>query len=110
MQDAFRRMIEKKMLEKVQAELAKKQEEDEVFKREVQIHTAQREKEIEGEKQRIILDCEIKVKTANEARQDAEQRARDNTVRSMVQASMQLGMIDGSAAPIDPDQLHQHYN
>ena len=68
MQDAFRRMIEKKMLEKVQAELAKKQEEDEVFKREVQIRTAQREKEIEGEKQRIILDCDIKVKTANEAR------------------------------------------
>ena len=56
------------MLEKVQAELAKKQEEDEVFKREVQIRTAQREKEIEGEKQRIILDCDIKVKTANEAR------------------------------------------
>ena len=40
MQDAFRRMIEKKMLEKVQAELAKKHEEDEVYKREVQIRTA----------------------------------------------------------------------
>lgn len=43
MQDAFRRMIEKKLLEKVQSELAKKHEEDEVFKREVQIRTAQRE-------------------------------------------------------------------
>ena len=40
MQDAFRRMIEKKMLEKVQAELAKRHEEDEIYKREVQIRTA----------------------------------------------------------------------
>ena len=68
MQDAFRRMIEKKMLEKVQAELAKKHEEDEVYKREVQIRTAQREKELEGEKHKIIMECEVKLKTANEAR------------------------------------------
>ena len=32
----------------MQAELAKKHEEDEVYKREVQIRTAQREKELEG--------------------------------------------------------------
>lgn len=36
-------MIEKKMLEKVQAELAKKQEEDAVFKREVEVRTYHRE-------------------------------------------------------------------
>ena len=56
------------MLEKVQAELAKKHEEDEVYKREVQIRTAQREKELEGEKQKIIMECDVKLKTANEAR------------------------------------------
>ena len=61
-------MIEKKMLEKVQAELAKKHEEDEVYKREVQIRTAQREKELEGEKQKIIMECDVRLKTANEAR------------------------------------------
>lgn len=61
-------MIEKKMLEKVQAELAKKHEEDEVYKREVQIRTAQREKELEGEKQKIIMECDVKLRTANEAR------------------------------------------
>ena len=46
MRDGFRRMIEKKMMEKLQAELAKKQEEDQTFKREVEIRTAQREKEL----------------------------------------------------------------
>jgi len=40
MQDAFRRMIEKKMYEKVHAELAKKKEEDETYKKEVEIRTA----------------------------------------------------------------------
>jgi len=80
-------MIEKKMLEKVQTELAKRQEEDEVFKREVEIRMAQREKEIEGIKQRIILECDTKLMTANEARQDAEKMAKENSVKSMVQAA-----------------------
>jgi len=37
MQDAFRRMIEKKMLEKVEAELAKKNEEEEVLKQQMEL-------------------------------------------------------------------------
>ena len=61
MQDAFRRMIETKMLEKVQAELAKRNDEDEMFKREVDKRTAHREQEIEGEKKKIIMECEIKI-------------------------------------------------
>lgn len=109
MQDAFRRMIEKKMLEKVQAELAKKHEEDEVYKREVQIRTAQREKELEGEKQRIIMECDVRLKTANEARQDAEQMAKENTVKNMIGASLGIGMIE-SADPVNPEALFNHHN
>ena len=40
MQDAFRRMIEKKMYEKVQNELAKAQDKEETLKREVEARTA----------------------------------------------------------------------
>ena len=61
MQDAFRRMIEKKMLEKVNTELAKHQEQESAFKREVEIRTAAREKEMEGEKKRLILENEIRL-------------------------------------------------
>ena len=44
MRDGFRRMIETKMKEKIHAELAKKQETDSVFDKEVNMRTAQREK------------------------------------------------------------------
>jgi len=57
-------MIEKKMMEKLQAELAKKQEEDQTFKREVEMRTAQREKELELEHKRRLEENEIKLKTA----------------------------------------------
>jgi len=55
------------------------------------------------------LESEIKIKTANEARIDAEQMAKDNTVKSMIQASMSVGMID-SSVPTDPESLHAHHN
>ena len=54
-------MIEKKLLEKVNTELAKHQEEEAAFKREVEIRTAAREKEMEGEKKRLILENEIRL-------------------------------------------------
>lgn len=87
MQDAFRRMIEKKMREQVQAELKKKQEEDSVFKKEVEMRTAAREAEMEQEKRNLIAENEIKLKTANEAKHDAENMARSNTITAMVQAA-----------------------
>ena len=93
MRDGFRRMIEKKMLEKVNTELAKKHAEDEVFKREVETRTAQREREIEGERKQLILEMEIKLRTAREAREDAEAMAKFNTVGSMVEAAGKTGLI-----------------
>jgi len=72
MRDGFRRMIEIKMKEKIQAELEKKQEEDSTFKREVTLRTAHREKELEEEKKKLIAEHEIRLKTAQEARYDAE--------------------------------------
>ena len=76
MRDGFRRMIEKKLLEKVHAEMAKQQKEEDVFRREVDARTAQREREIEGEKKQLVLECEIRLKTAHEARLDAENMSR----------------------------------
>ena len=81
------------MLEKVNTELAKKHAEDEVFKREVETRTAQREREIEGERKQLILEMEIKLRTAREAREDAEAMAKFNTVGSMVEAAGKTGLI-----------------
>jgi len=75
----------------------------------VNIRTAQREQEIEGEKMQIIAECEIKVKTAQEARKDAEEMAKENTVKSMIQASTQQGMLE-NGAPMTPDQIQSHHN
>jgi len=44
MKDAFRHMIEKKLKEKIHAELEKKQAQDSTFNREVNMRTAHREK------------------------------------------------------------------
>ena len=73
------------------------------------IRTAQREQEIEGEKRQIIAECEIKVKTAQEARKDAEEMAKENTVKSMIQASTQQGMLE-NGAPMTPEQILSHHN
>lgn len=80
-------MIEKKMYDKVQAELAKKQEEDNAFKREVQIRTAQREKYLEDERRKLIAENEIRLQTAHEARVDAEKQAKTVSVQAMVGAA-----------------------
>ena len=87
MRDGFRRMIEKKMKEKIQSELEKKQQEDSTFNKEVQLRTAQREKQMEDEKKKLIEEHEIKLKTAQEARHDAEVMAKKNTVGAMVEAA-----------------------
>ena len=80
-------MIEKKMYDKVKAELAKKQEEDNAFKREVQIRTAQREKYLEDERRKLIAENEIRLQTAHEARVDAEKQAKTVSVKAMVGAA-----------------------
>ena len=80
-------MIEKKMYDKVQAELAKKQEEDNAFKREVQIRTAQREKYLEDERRKLIAENEIRLQTAHQARVDAEKQAKTVSVQAMVGAA-----------------------
>ena len=85
-------MIEKKMYDKVQAELAKKQEEDNAFKREVQIRTAQREKYLEDERRKLIAENEIRLQTAHEARVDAEKQAKTVSVQAMVGAASQTNM------------------
>ena len=87
MADGFRRMIEKKMSEMVKKEMAKSKDADEVLRIEVERRTTIREKEINAEKERFIKEHEIKLLTAQEARQDAEEMARRNTVESMVQAA-----------------------
>ena len=51
MQDAFRRLIEKSMYEKVQNEIVKSQQEkEESLKLEAETKTAQREKEVDDER------------------------------------------------------------
>lgn len=72
MRDGFRRLIEKKLREKIEAELAKKQQEDSSMKKEIEMRTAQRQQELEGEKRQLMIENEIKLKTANEAREAAE--------------------------------------
>ena len=103
-------MIEKKMLEKVNTELAKKHAEDEVFKREVETRTAQREREIEGERKQLILEMEIKLRTAREAREDAEAMAKFNTVGSMVEAAGKTGLIQDGQPAEAPEALHARLN
>jgi len=48
------------------------------------MRTAKREQEIEGDKRKLILENEIRLKTAMEARHDAEVMAKTTTVTSMV--------------------------
>ena len=50
MRDGFRRMIEKKLREKIEVELKKKQEQDSVYAREVEARTAFRMKQVEEER------------------------------------------------------------
>ena len=68
MADGFRRMIEKKMNEMVQKEMAKSKDQDEVLRIEVERRTTMREKELTAEKERFIKEHEIKLLTAQEAR------------------------------------------
>lgn len=56
------------MKEKIHAELEKKHEEDSTYNREVTIRTAQREKELDVEKRKMIEEHEIRLKTQQEAR------------------------------------------
>ena len=97
MQDAFRRMIEKKLYEQVQNELAKAHEKEETLKREVEVRTAAREKQIEAEKLLLIKENDIKLQTAQEAREDAEDMAKVVTVGSMVAAASQTGIVSSDA-------------
>mgnify|MGYP000234928050 CR=1 FL=1 len=48
------------------------------------MRTAKREQEIEGEKSKLILENEVRLKTAMEARHDAEVMAKTTSVISMV--------------------------
>ena len=98
MQDAFRRMIEKKMYEKVHAELAKKKEEDETYKKEIEIRTAQREKELNEEKRKLVAENEIRLQSAHEARNDAEHMAKTVTVTSMLGVAKQVDVKAPEAA------------
>ena len=68
MADGFRRMIEKKMSEMVQKEMAKSKDQDEVLRVEVERRTTIREKELNAEKDRFMQEQEIKLLTAQEAR------------------------------------------
>ena len=55
------------------------------------------------------MECDVRLKTANEARQDAEQMAKENTVKNMIGASLGIGMIE-SADPVNPEALFNHHN
>ena len=68
MADGFRRMIEKKMNEMVQKEMAKSKDADDVLRVEVERRTTIRERELTAEKERFIKEHEIKLLTAQEAR------------------------------------------
>lgn len=99
MRDGFRRMIEKKMLEKVEAELAKKKEEEILFKQQMELQQQRRESQMQKEKSMLASEAEIKLKTAQEAREDAEVMAKTITVGCMIEAAAQTGMIqEGSGS------------
>lgn len=93
MQDAFRRMIEKKMLERVQDELAKRQEQQDALEMEVRRRTALRERALEEERARMHREFEVRLQTAVEAKQAAETQAKTVTVPKLVEAASSTGVV-----------------
>lgn len=92
MRDGFRRFIEKKMQERVQEKLKERQAEDDTFRKEVEMRTAAREKELNDEKDKMVKEHEIRLKTAHEAKEDAEKMAKTVSVESMVSAADSVEM------------------